>query len=266
MSEINNFHIIVACYYLDPSKIIKKLAFTKKLGCCEIIVVVNNPKYFKQINSQNIVQGSNDILDFSAYREGLVHVKKIDIDCNKIILFINDSLLVKHPYKYIVNKIATDFEYKSAKQAMAYSFSGKYNFYFDKNPWENTRLHLCGAAFALNLHGLEIFETLYDSVYVETINVKSHEQLENLYGKSFYDFINIILIDNNKVWKPINYKDISNVDYLKKSIAFYLEHKLTANLIKNDAGIIYINRYNHEYVFIFKTIVNNIFQKLKLQK
>lgn len=263
MSEINNFHIIVACYYLDPSEIKRKLDFAKKLGCCEIIVVVNNPKYFNQINFQNVVQGSNDILDFSAYREGLAHVKKIDIDCNKIILFINDSLLVKHPYKYIINKIASDFEYKSAKQAMAYSFSGKYNFYFDKNPWENTQLHLCGAAFALNLHGLKIFETLYDCVRAETINVKSHEQLESLYGKNFYNFINVILIENNRVWKPINYTAISNVDYLKKSLAFYFEHKLTANLIKNNAGIIYINRYNHEYVLIFKTIVNKIFRKLK---
>lgn len=264
MSEINNFLIIVACYYIDPIKIIKKLAFTKKLGCCEVIVVVNNPKHFNRINFQNVVQGSNNILDFSAYREGLVHIKKIDKECNKIILFINDSLFIKHPYKYIVNKLASDFEYKNEKQAMAYSFSGKYNFYFDKNPWENTQLHLCGAAFALNLHGLKVFEILYDSVYAETINVKSHDQLVNLYGNKFYNFINIILIKNNKVWKPINFKEINNTDYLKKSIAFYLEHKLTANLIKNDAGIIYINRYNNEYVFIFKTIVNKILQKLKL--
>ena len=238
-----NIQIIIASYYLSPKKILAKIKPLLEEKIFEdIIIVVNNINYESSVNGVNTIIGTNSLLDFSAYHEGLKKIEIVKPTFSGVTLFINDSFFIKFPYKYVLKKIINDLKENAIDGPLGFSISGTYDFYLTSNPWANTNKHMCGAIFALNQNALNSFKSLLIELdFIKSKLLKPFD-LSVFVDKSFFNYIDLLLFSKNKVWKPLHDLEVSQEMLIKKSLAFYAEHKLTADLNNAGGGIIYANR------------------------
>jgi HJR/Mrr/RecB family endonuclease len=104
----NNLIIVVCSYSISPEILINKFTKIAKKYHLKFrgVIITNNIKYNTNQNIDNwlISSGSNSILDFSAYFEGIELIND-KISNNSHILFFNDTLLLKHDFNFSLNEI-----------------------------------------------------------------------------------------------------------------------------------------------------------------
>jgi hypothetical protein len=259
---MDNLITIYYChFYLKRKQLINSLHFLQRFFKSVNIVIITNSNIYQieeiigKVNNIKIIQGTNKLFDFSAYYEGWLQYPPDISDA----VFINDTLFMKYPYKWILKKISNDIEKinENIYGPLAISFSGEYDYILTKNPWSGSSRHICSAIFYTNHYACSIFINLIKEcldIFFPDGKILFQEELGKKYlyvfGKSFYFYLSILLFSsNNSCWKPnidvqINQKTIS-----QKAICYYLEHRFSGLIEEQNGGIIYINRGKYKLIF-----------------
>ena len=151
-----SIHAVAVCYRLPPAEFIGKLQTLAARSGTRLrgVVVSNNPEHPLTSPSPDIevVRGSNAHLDFSGYFEGLERLAPALADAaSGNVLFINDSLLVKHAAGCILRRVlGLD---RLFRQLDVPAIGGKVDPYRSvclRNPWSGHVGYVTSFCFLLN--------------------------------------------------------------------------------------------------------------------
>lgn len=159
-------HVVVVSYQLPPQAFAAMLqGFAAKCGVnLRGVVVSNNPSHTWQTAPSGLqpLRGSNSLLDFSGYFEGLVALLKSFPDAALgNVLFVNDSLVTKHAASVLLQRvIALD---RLLQQIAVPALGGKldpYRAFCLKNPWSGHAGYITSFCFLLNTQSLVLLQQL----------------------------------------------------------------------------------------------------------
>lgn len=258
MKVINrpSISIVLCHYYLKQAlleKLVKNILKSKLFIIKSIVIVHNNSGAINDFKFKDVIHhisGSNQLLDFSAYREGLEYLRANKLD--DAALFLNDTLFTKLPYHYILKRLSkTIFLSQSLNVPCLVSFRANYDFFLQSNPWSGASSHFCAAVFYANSEASSLLVNSYDNLRKEcSFNQLSDALIEKITGKQFFGYLRLVLFNEKSRWQPELTQSKLEPLIFKKALCFYLEHYLSALVQQSDGGIIYIN--NGKYFLSFK--------------
>jgi len=233
----NNFTVVACAYAIPPIELAKKLDKLAKSLSISVtgVIVTNNIVHGDAGNTVNfsVISGSNSVLDFSAYYEGLQHLEKTHKVSTEVI-FINDTLFTKHHaginFKSLIRQIALLRKIKI--QAM----TGKIDHYLTiilKNQWSHLPMYVTTFCFAINKHGLSAFKDIYDSLAIQLPYSKSPVSLlSEQWGKtlppSVVEYIRGFLVYQHDDFSwGASVHQMSDEFISKKAMCIYLEQRLS---------------------------------------
>ncbi|BAL97474.1 hypothetical protein RGE_41380 [Rubrivivax gelatinosus IL144] len=154
------------CYDLDPVSFASRLRkIARRHGATlDLVVVANNPRHAMAMAPSwfDLVPGSNELLDFSGYFEGLQrHQSRASIIQCRSVLFVNDSLFTKHAAEQILGRVLR-LE-PLVQQILPPAICGKldcYRSFAMNNPWSGLPGYITSFCFALNKEALQSLERL----------------------------------------------------------------------------------------------------------
>jgi hypothetical protein len=247
--------------------LVQRLYTSTHFSVKAVVVVQNKESQPLGLALKNVfcIPGTNSLLDFSAYIEGLNFLKEQNIDDSA--LFLNDTLFTKLPTAYILKRMSETIPLSQCISApCVVSFRSKYGFFLQRNPWSNFHEHLCTATFFANSHATSLLIKTYYELNDKLKKVAhiNDESIETLIGKKFAGYLNLVLFSSNANWKPeigpTLFKQLRN----KKALCFYLEHYFSSLIQNSDGGIVYINLGKHQLYFFIKHQLSLMLWKIKL--
>lgn len=248
--------IVLCHYYLKPElleALVKNILKSGLFKIKSLVIVHNNPDVITDFKFNDVIHhinGSNQLLDFSAYREGLAYLRENKLD--DAALFLNDTLFTKLPYTYILKRLSeTIFLSQSLDVSCLVGFRSNYDFFLQRNPWSGSESHFCAAVFYANSKASSLLADTYDELKEQyNFNQLSGELIEKITGKQFFSYLKLVLFNKNSRWQPELTKSKLELLIFHKALCFYLEHYISALVQKSDGGVIYIN--NGKYFLRFK--------------
>lgn len=230
-----------------------------------VVVVCNNPSYSLQSYSHkckasNIshtyVQGSNSLLDISAYHEGLdllTHTfTRFDF-----FLFSNDSTFARYSFSTLLSLIIRRIKkpiLMSSKLPIIVGHKGIYNDVIHANPLSNLTFFLPTDFFALNKFSISLAVELYSNLIHIECELSSS-------AAPFEHFLQYLFDHQQGVWEPAVHHNIT-MDLLKKKRASVIYEHYLSGLIANNSGIIHI--VDCPWFRSFSLLVLSYLGKLKL--
>jgi len=159
-------HVVAVSYALPPDAFASKLRMLALRSRMELrgVVVGNNPAHACPAASDGLhhVRGSNSLLDFSGYFEGLEYLSAHDPDAAPHnVLFVNDSLITKHASGSIGTRVMA--LHQLLQQIKVPTIAGKidpYRAFCLKNPWSGHTRYVSSFCFLLNPAGLPLLRRL----------------------------------------------------------------------------------------------------------
>ncbi len=260
--------VIVCSYSVSPDLIIRKfIKLNNKYNFIIIGVIITNNNLFHFQNKYDnwiVKNGSNSILDFSAYFEGLNLIKD-KINESSPILFFNDTLIFKHDFSFSINEIFKYYDLMNEINFAAMAgFKSNYNSICLKNPWSNNSVFIPTYLFLLNVQGFKILNQIKESINFENLIID-----ENIFDSinanpQFIELLKSHTIYNQSPlsWNKNNYKIQDLNLFYKKAFCVYLEHRLSGE-ISNVGGLIFLNGSRRiQLNLIFREFLINIFNKI----
>lgn len=246
--------------------VVKRL-YTSKHFTIKAIVIVQNRclhQIATELSNVYCLPGTNSLLDFSAYIEGLNFLKLKNIDDSA--LFLNDTLFTKLPTTYILKRMSETIpQSQSILEPCAVSFKSNYSFFLQRNPWSHFYDHLCTAVFFANRHAASLLLSAYNDLNnkLNQIGEISYEDLEAIIGKKFSTYLTLVLFSSNANWKPQIEPNQSKKLKNKKALCFYLEHYFSSLIQNSNGGVIYINLGKHHLHFFLRHQLSLTLWKIK---
>jgi len=236
MSDEKVINVVICAYYLAIDNIIEKMEFVgKDLGIKFYGVVINNAELIDDLDYKStflnlhIKSGSNLILDFSGYYEGLESLRKRNENFQKVLL-LNDSLFTDHPWRYGMRKIS-NYYFALDKMGPDPVIVGRLDRYITSclsNPWSGSYGYISSYMFLMNVEAADIFAKeyrrflynytndiiLYSQKFVEDAPVQMKAQIR--YQLSMQGFPG--------AWHKLDSPKIDDALLSKKSLTIYFEH------------------------------------------
>lgn len=254
--------VIFCQYYLDSRAVVFLLEKIRRTIGSDIELIVDNRPMESSFDSYGpsssfqVMRGSNYLYDIGAYLEGL---QSLDYEFDYCLL-VNDSLFIKWPSSFVIEKIASDLHsIPLIDEPVVIGFSGEYQYVIQSNPWSGERKHLCTAAFCVNNAASKVFmETVSDAWrQFQISNNKNLDEmrfsLKAICGHKFYSYVNMIFLSSgSRIWGHDSMQDVDAMK-IKKAICFYIEHKYSGLIDLCDGGSVYVNRGRKAALFRFYT-------------
>lgn len=248
-------NIVIVCYYLNPYKIEKLIESFLDNYTYNLIIVNNNPKFSNISSKFRIIQGSNELLDFSGYVEGL---KYLGYSGRESIIFINDTLFIKHPYKLILKELLFSYGYiYKLSIPIIVGKSDSYSTFYIKNPISGISKYISTFCFMLNSKGIDIFICIYNKI-TNNISILDRDIFNNFITLHFYEKNFSLNIAANTII-------MNQLELDKKKKTIEIEHSLTG-LISLQGAIIPINAKLKIGILIFlfrvyKSLLNKVYKR-----
>lgn len=167
MTALTKLRCVVCAYDLEPAEIAGRLdVIAAREGFRLQGVVVDNRRRAGQLMPEgwSVLEGSNTLMDFSAYAEGTRSMQSALSACEAV-LFVNDSMFSKH---HAANHLGALLPYTRRIAAMACpSIAGRVDRYVDQcyaNPWSGLPVYVSSFAFLANAPALVRLLASFDSV------------------------------------------------------------------------------------------------------
>lgn len=240
----STIYFVGVCFSYEPSIFISKLAkLCARSGYILAgVVVSNNPDHSLESKNYNIqvLRGTNLHLDFSGYFDGLKYLissnSKHDLD---LILFVNDSLFVKHAAPTIVSRLLNLSNLIGKIQIPA--ISGKADSYksiCSRNPWSGDLHYISSYCFLLNSPAFRYLQMLLSDAAQDGVleNLKLEDSAWG-FGLSgvMREFIRAHLIYHGSPYIWANYATASAETINRKAHCVYFEHRLSGLIGMNGA-------------------------------
>lgn len=262
--------IVICHYYLSDKKLTSILNFLladNLFNIARVVVVQNgrkiNLKIKKNENKLILIEGSNGLLDFSAFLEGADQLDDEEIESG--ILFFNDTLFTKWPSWWILKKISNDLSSAASLDVPCLvGFGASYPFFLQENPWSKSNSYMCSAAFYANVHAVKVLTKItkncIENVNLVVANSLDEKIIKEYVGEKFYSYLKILLLKSSGgVWRPSGKERFSSEMRIKKAFCFYLEHYFSASVQMRQGGLIFINRGKYKFVFQLRTKISLFF-------
>jgi hypothetical protein len=155
---------IVCCYRQTPARVAATLArLGREAGSDFGGVIVDNASAAidGQIPGWRVVAGSNDLMDFSGYCEGLAALGPRE----GTVLVLNDTLFTDHNAGFMIERLLRYRDFIAACDVPA--IAGKVDHYSSvcfANPWSGADAYVSSFAFLLSAAALSILPRLYAEV------------------------------------------------------------------------------------------------------
>lgn len=175
---LRRLHVVAVCYQLPADRFaagLQRIATAHGVVLCGVVVSNNTAALPASLGpGLEAVRGSNDLLDFSGYFEGLERLLCVQtrVDSDNV-LFVNDSLFTKHAASCILGRVVgLD---ALLRQLQVPAMAGKVTAYHSicrQNPWSGDRGYVSTYCYMLNARGLPIMRQLHslaaeDDVFVD---------------------------------------------------------------------------------------------------
>jgi hypothetical protein len=263
--------IIVCCYYVHVGKIIEIMnKHLEKEGLKFIGVVVDNKEQGQNISLHkdwSVINGSNEINEFSAYQEGISHARTLGVNMKTPMMIINDSLFTKHSYGYLLKEfIKNKTILKNFEEPSMIGMKSYYSSICLTNPWSSTISFIPSYIFLINYKALELFETLPDCALKDGIMFND----KKYFGKGLkLQFLSLITYHsikaNERSTKKISNMINDDLGILKKARCIYFEHRLTG-LIGENGILFYLNDgWRKEFKFKIFEFLALVVNRLKFK-
>ena len=239
---------VVCSYKLPPQKIadnLLKMGRAMNKHFLGVIVCNQQDVRESEYRGWRIIQGTNNIMDMSAYREGINVIEKLN-PFYKTLLILNDTLITNHNLEWNIKNI---IKYnKFCEQELIPCIVGKTDEYRSicfNNPWSKLRYYVSSYCFLLNSSGVLVFKDVYDNLGNEFPDFKEFPKQDS-WGRgldpAFRAYLRMHLTTNydaNSWYKAEAYRNETRVLDLKL-LCVYLEHKISGR-IGHEGIIISIN-------------------------
>jgi hypothetical protein len=244
--------LVVCSYLIDPMLISEKLmAIGSKLGISvRGVIVVNNPAMSSDCGGGvfDIIRGSNEILDFSAYIEGAKWVASSSEDEPRHILFLNDRFLTSMDvfgyFRLLLSYLSLISDLDGPVLA---GLRRGYNSVCMHNPWSKLDIYIPTFCFLLNKQGLDSLTQLPQLAIDDGLSLDEDLSLEFGVGKvsiAFREYLRAhCLLDSSPFsWKNAGDYCVDSDLIRKKLRCVYFEHRLSGvigdfgSIIPIDAG------------------------------
>jgi hypothetical protein len=155
---------IVCCYRQSPRTIAESLArIGQRIGTSFDGIIVDNAarSATATIDGWQVLAGSNELMDFSGYCEGLAALESHQ----GAVLVLNDTLFTDHNAGFMLERLLRYHEFVAGCGVPA--IVGKvdrYNSVCFVNPWSGINAYVSSFAFLLSDPALEILPKLYATV------------------------------------------------------------------------------------------------------
>ena len=272
MNKLNHdLIIIVCCYYVDVDKITNIMnKYLEREELKFIGIVVDNKKQHQNIyqhKSWTVINGSNEINEFSAYQEGMSHARTFGVNMKTPMMIINDSLFTKHCYGYLIKEFIKNITILNFfEEPLMIGMKSYYSSICLTNPWSNTTSFIPSYIFLINYRALELFETLPDYALKDGIMFNE----KKYFGKDLkMQFLSLITYHSLKANERSTQKTTNMIDndleILKKARCIYFEHRLTG-LIGENGILFYLNDgWRKEFKFRVFEFLALLLNKIKFK-
>lgn len=159
-------HLVAVCHQMQPQEFaarLRTLAARRGFGLCGV-VVSNNAAHSCPAESDELrfLRGSNELLDFSGYFEGLEHLLSVwPQAANDNLLFVNDTLVTRHAAGSVLGRVlGLD---ALLRQLQLPAIGGKLDPYRSiclRNPWSGQPGFVTTFCFLLNARALPAMRRL----------------------------------------------------------------------------------------------------------
>lgn len=272
--------LVLCHYYLSANvlQVVIRRLFASNLFNLRMLVVVHNGDYV-ELNLENYtdlagrvhqVNGSNSLLDFSAFHEGLDSLNDGEMESG--VLFMNDSLFTKLPSWWILRRLSLDLVHAQRVDVPCMvGFGADYRFFLQSNPWSKAQSYTCSACFFANDKAIGILRSLIACCMAafpnDTFEKNTEDiglKLTKLTGARFHSYLKLILLNSTGgVWRPTF--SVGHIPHmqLRKAICFYLEHRFSGEIQLADGGLVFINRGRHRFGFTVRLYATLFFWKIQ---
>lgn len=168
LPALRRIHVVAVCHQTPPEQFVASLRrIAQRHGTAlRGVMVCNSASHALSSEGPDFdtVRGSNAILDFSGYFEGLERLLAAHADAaSGSVLFVNDTLLTKHASDCILGRLlALD---GLLQQMRVPAIAGKLDPYRSvclRNPWSGHDSYISSFCFLLNVHALPAMRRLID--------------------------------------------------------------------------------------------------------
>jgi hypothetical protein len=268
---------VLVSYELAPEICLIKInKLSQKLNFEIYGVIISNKSIDinKCRSNFDIINGTNKYRDISGYKEGLEYFKENSLYQDECILFMNDSIFIRHN-PYIILKSFIE-KWPTIIQVDSKLISGKTDRYvsiINKNSWADCSVFVSTFAFALNNKSKNIlYEWEGDAISHNIItDLKITDKMwgANLPVNLREYFRCHLLYDNSVMnWKP--YKYSSSETLIHKSYNIHFEQWLTGRICDNGVLIpindSYKSRFKIEIFELFTKMMSFFFKDERLKK
>jgi hypothetical protein len=255
--------LVVASYYIAPKSLeplIEK--FIVLAGLKSFIVERQyfnlNAEKFNTSDNSDWISINTPYFDFSAYQKFKFNKSKK----NRLYLFINDTLFVKHPFRYIAFYLYKNLRlFTSINVPSSLGIVYPYDEFISNAQTGPIIYHITTYCFILNYEAANHFKKDLLSLPLDEDQKSQIELIENCKIKnSGLKYMIDILFGEAKT--RLSYKKrnlISDEKYIGKAISVIMEYKLSERIYKNNGLIIPINRnFFYKIEKIFRSILARV--------
>ena len=177
-------HMVAVCHQLEPQDFaarLRRAAQRHGHRLCGVVVSNNDRHHCPPLDDADdlaYLRGSNEMLDFSGYLEGIEHlVSTLSPSDADNVLFVNDSLFTKHAAGCILRHVLRlDGLMRRLKQP---AICGKWDPYRSiclRNPWSALPGFVTTFCFMLNARALPTMRALRDDAMTDDVLVEAPMQ------------------------------------------------------------------------------------------
>ena len=229
---------VICCYDVDPDAIVRVLdAVAADTGRQLFGVIVNNriSSQWRALNGWEIIQGSNALMDFSAYAEGGGHIVE-HVEPGEAVMFVNDSTFTKHTARRHLQELV---KYAGRLgQIEVPCIAGKVDNYIDHcflNPWSGINAYVSTFSFMLNAGGIRTLLDVYacvDSVMGDPRLDVGDESWGAGLSPQFREFLrtHLTMPGSPSAWYQSEKYRNDRAMLRTKSRCVYLEHRLSGEI------------------------------------
>lgn len=231
---------VVACSYaLPPERLCALLAgIGSRLNMPMTgVVVCNGPHALPAaIAGWSFIKGSNDDLDFSAYREGLAWLSQAGTHDPGAVLFANDSLFTKHNARRIMRDLLAQRGLLAAIDGPA--IAGKTDPYDNicyASPWSGLPIYVSSFCFLLNGAALPMLAALGPQADADLGPVQldvADPSWGAALAKGFRAYLqaHLLHLGNSVSWYQLRHQAANRPLISRKARCVYCEHRLSGEI------------------------------------
>lgn len=232
---------VACCYNLAPEDMQARLEHVAaKIGVSlRGIVVANNPDHDLGARpGWQTIRGSNAIMDFSAYYEGLSALAASGLP-QEAVLVLNDTVFTDHNSYWNLKEVLKYRQFVAEVDLPC--IVGKVDDYPSvcfHNPWSGLNAYVSSFCFLLNRPGQEAFLRVYERLPEEfpaTTLPVTHPDWGKQLDPVFRTYLRLHLttdFDPNSWYKAKKYNNNSRI-LQTKAFCVYLEHRLSGEIGRN---------------------------------